>query len=336
MNIGLLQSFLENQHQPAYRLRQIIKNYYSGRCRSYADMTDLPANLRLLLADNVPYSSLTQITQKQDVNTSKALLELFDKLSIETVLMNYDSWLTACVSTQVGCPVGCTFCATGKMGFIRNLSADEIVDQIVFWNQQLYPKYIGRVVFMGMGEPFANWQNTYAAINMIQDKDKLNIGSRKISISTSGILSSIKQFTQLRTEINLAISLHSAVQSTREQLIPIARQNPLSELLKASLDYVNQQKRQLFFEYVLIKDVNDTEAEISALIRFISQHPLFYLNLIPLNSAPGNLIPTSSSRIRQIESDLIRHHISYSLRRNFGSSINAACGQLATSAQNKV
>jgi 23S rRNA (adenine2503-C2)-methyltransferase len=293
-------------------------------------MTDLSKDLRHQLAQAIPFSSVSVTKETVDGHTQKALLKLNDDHLIETVLMDYDQWLTACVSTQVGCPNGCIFCATGKMGLKRNLTAMEIVDQINYWNQKLFPKYIGRVVFMGMGEPFANWDNLLAAIDIINDSDKLNIGSRKISISTSGLISYIKKFTQLDSQVNLAISLHSAVQETRQYLMPIAKTNPLDQLLQACLDYVNHTKRQLFFEYALIKDVNDTDDQIQKLIKFIKTHSLFYLNLIPLNPTPGGMDPTGSARIKAICQILDKNYVQYSLRRSFGSSINAACGQLAT------
>ncbi len=293
-------------------------------------MSDIPKDLRSQLQDQVEFISVSAQNLIEDKHTKKALLKLSDDHSIETVLMDYDQWLTACLSTQVGCPIGCTFCATGKMGFIRNLSVDEIVDQIVYWNQLLYPKYIGRIVFMGMGEPFANWDNLISSLEIINHKNALDIGARKISISTSGIISAIDKFTQMNSNINLAISLHSANQVTRAKLMPIALTNPLDKLLESAKKYVNHTHRQLFFEYALISQVNDTPEEINQLIKFIKQHHLFYLNLIPLNQTSSNLSSSSTDRISQICQLLDKNHVQYSLRRNFGSSISAACGQLAT------
>jgi 23S rRNA (adenine2503-C2)-methyltransferase len=238
--------------------------------------------------------------------------------------MDYENWLTACVSTQVGCPLACSFCATGKMGLKRNLTSSEIVDQVLFWNHRLFPKYIGRIVFMGMGEPFLNWDNLLEAIDII--RNDLQIGARKISISTAGIVPRIYDFANLDTEVNLAVSLHSADQSTREQMMPIARQYSLDELLKSLLYYVDKTHRQVFFEYLLAKNVNDSDRHLNLLIDFIRSSKLFYLNLIPLNPIKNGLTP--STRLDYFQSKLAQAGINFSVRQSIGRSINSACGQL--------
>jgi len=309
---------------PPFRLKQIRQNYFSGRYQNFAEMSDLPKNLRDVLDTSTSLYSVTENKVVTSDITQKAVLNLSDGLKIETVLMDYDDWKTACISCQVGCPLGCTFCATGKMGFKRNLSVDEIVDQILYWNHKLYPQYVGRVVLMGMGEPFLNWDNVVAALKII--KEDLTIGARKISLSTAGIINGINKFTQLNTEINLAISLHSADQKTRESIMPIAKTNPLPELTTAILNYVNTTRRQVFFEYALIKDVNDTPAALNQLISFIKASRLFYLNLIPLNPVKGGLIP--SDKLKYFQTELDKAHVDYSVRRTFGADIDSACGQL--------
>jgi len=243
--------------------------------------------------------------------------------------MDYEDWLTACVSSQVGCPLNCSFCATGKMGFKRNLTAEEIVDQILYWNQKIYPKYIGRVVFMGMGEPFLNWDNILTAINIINSKDGLNIGARKISISTAGVVDKIKEFADLDTQINLAISLHSADQKTRESFMPIAKEFTLSQLKNACNYYVGKTNRQLFFEYALM-DINTSQNDAKLLADFINSNRLFFLNLIPLNSVDGGMTPASPGQQKTFIDYLNKLGVEYSLRRSFGQDISAACGQLAT------
>ena len=330
MDLVLLSDVLLNLNQPNYRHKQISRNYFSGRFSSYLQMTDLPLSLRLELENNLSFSTFKDFKLTPKKETQKVLLTLHDGLQIESVLMDYDNWITACVSSQVGCAMNCSFCATGKMGLKRNLSFEEIIDQIVFWNQQIFPKYIGRVVFMGMGEPFANWDNLLKSINMINNKDILNIGARKISVSTCGISPKIKEFADLNTEVNLAISLHSVTQAIRETIMPIAKTYPLNGLFDACQYYVTRTKRQLFFEYVLINDINDSDLEIIKLAKFINSNKLFFLNLIPLSQTTAHLTPSSTPRIHQITSLLDKLHVAYSLRRTFGSNINAACGQLAT------
>jgi 23S rRNA (adenine2503-C2)-methyltransferase len=324
MNLTLVKEFLDSRKEPAFRFRQIQKNYFSGRYANFSGMTDLSLDLRQQLQENFSLYSVKLEKLLKDDFTQKALLSLDDGQKIETVLMDYDQWLTACVSSQVGCPLGCKFCATGKMGFIRNLTAEEIVDQILFWNQSLYPKYVGRVVFMGMGEPFLNWDNLISALTII--KNDLNIGARKISLSTAGIIGGINKFADLNTEINLAVSLHSANQKTRESIMPVAGQYSLVDLKKSLDNYAAKTHRQIFFEYALIKDVNDTPQEINELSKFIKSNRLFFLNLISLNPIKNGLAP--STRLKAVETLLTKNHVDYSLRHSLGQSINSACGQL--------
>lgn len=232
MDLIKLKETLDSLNLPNFRYRQIVKNYYSGRYSNFNQMTDLSLDLRQKLSTSLNLLSVSEKKVIGDDSTQKVLLELSDGQKIESVFMNYDEWLTACVSSQVGCSLGCSFCATGKMGFKRNLTPEEIVDQILYWNQKIYPKYIGRIVFMGMGESFLNWNNILAAINIINNKDGLNIGARKISISTAGVVDKIKAFADLDTQINLAVSLHSADQKFRESIMPVAKKYSLAELKK--------------------------------------------------------------------------------------------------------
>lgn len=338
MDFTELTDFIRSESLPSYRLKQIQKNYYSGRYGSFGEMSDLPLSLRTLLDQKFSLYSVKPTLCKEGDLSQKALLQLNDGLKIETVLMDYENWLTACVSTQVGCPLACSFCATGKMGLKRNLTTSEIVDQILFWNHHLdviarskatwqsnsKRPYIGRIVFMGMGESFLNWDNLIEAVNII--RSELKIGARKISISTAGIVPRIYDFADLNTEVNLAVSLHSADQKTREQMMPIARQYSLEELQKSLQYYVNKTHRQVFFEYLLAKDINDSDLHLELLIDFIRASHLFYLNLIPLNPIKNGLIP--SPRLDYFQSKLAKAGVNFSVRQSIGRSINSACGQL--------
>ncbi len=329
MDLTLLKKTLDEFNLPAFRYRQIVKNYYSGRYLNFDHMTDLSLDLRKKLSETLPLFSVSEKTVIGDDSTQKALLELSDGQKIESVFMDYEDWLTACVSSQVGCSLGCSFCATGKMGFKRNLTPQEIIDQILYWNQKIYPKYIGRVVFMGMGEPFLNWDNILTAINISNSKEGVNIGARKISISTAGIPDKIIEFANLNTQINLAISLHSADQKIRESFMPIAKKYNLDELKKACLYYVSKTNRQLFFEYALMEN-NTSQNDAKLLADFIKSHHLFFLNLIPLNPVDGGMTPASQNNQKLFMGYLNKFKIEYSLRRSFGQNLNAACGQLAT------
>lgn len=332
MDLNQLKAYLDSQNLPSFRLRQIVKNYYSGRYSNFDQMTDLSKDLRSQLSDKFSLLSVSETKTIGDTSVQKSLLKLSDNQLIETVLMDYEDWITACVSSQVGCALNCQFCATGKMGFKRNLTAEEIVDQILFWNQKIYPKFIGRVVFMGMGEPFLNWDNLLEAIKIINSTDGLNIGARKISISTAGVADKIVEFTKLDTQINLAVSLHSADQKYRESIMPITKKYGLNKLKKACLYYVNHTNRQLFFEYALTsKNTSQTDAKLLA--DFVHSHRLFFVNLIPLNPVDGGLTPATKDQQKLFMSYLNQYRVEYSLRKSFGQSYSAACGQLATNSK---
>lgn len=329
MDLVKLKEFLDSQNLPAFRFRQIVKNYYSGRYVKFDQMTDLSLGLRSQLSSQFSLYSVVEEKIIGDQSTQKVLLKLEDKQKIESVLMNYDDWITACVSSQVGCALNCQFCATGKMGFIRNLTPEEIIDQIIYWNQKISPSFVGRVVFMGMGEPFLNWDNLLAALEIINSSTGLNIGARKISISTAGVADKIIEFANLDTQINLAISLHSANQSFRETIMPIAKKYNLEELKKACLYYANKTNRQLFFEYALT-DKNTSQNDAQLLANFIHSHHLFFVNLIPLNPVEDGLDCATKEQQEKFMNSLDQLGIIYSLRRSFGQKFSAACGQLAT------
>lgn len=329
MDLAKLKDFLTSQNLPEFRYRQIVKNYYSGRYLNFDQMTDLSLDLRSKLNSQFSLYSVSEEKTVGDQSTQKTLLKLSDNQKIESVLMNYDDWITACVSSQVGCALNCKFCATGKMGFIRNLTPEEIVDQVLYWNQKIYPSFVGRIVFMGMGEPFLNWDNLLESLKLINSTNGLNIGARKISISTAGVADKIIEFADLNTQINLAISLHSANQKYRETIMPIAKKFNLDELKKACIYYANKSNRQLFFEYALT-DKNTSQSDAKLLADFLHSHHLFFLNIIPLNPVDGGLNPATKDQQELFMDNLDRLGVQYTLRRSFGQKFLAACGQLAT------
>jgi len=326
VDLTAIKNYFDTLNLPSFRYRQIVKNYFSGRYQSFSEMTDLPKELRASLDEKFSLLSVSEIKLSEGIDTKKVALKLNDNLAVESVLMDYDQWVTACVSSQVGCPLGCAFCATGKMGLKRDLTSEEIIDQIIYWNHKIFPRYIGRIVFMGMGEPFLNWDNLMDSLRII--KENLDIGSRKISISTAGIIPRIYNFADLDTEINLAISLHASNQKSREMIMPIAKTYPYEELIKSLNYYTVHTRRQLFLEYALIKDINDSDSDLSELINLLKSNNLFYLNLIPLNPIKGGLLPSPKMKI--FTDALSKTHQNFSLRQSFGQSIDSACGQLIT------
>lgn len=338
MDLSAVASFLQSRGFPDYRFRQIVKNYYSGRYQSFLDQSDLPINLRQELDDNFHFLSLHSVDIFQSPKSTKAILALVDHLKIESVIMDYGQWTTACLSTQVGCPLKCSFCATGQMGFRRNLTAEEIIDQVLFWKnvvqKNISPPLVkegaggrlDRLVFMGMGEPFLNWDNLLDSLKVINQD--LKIGARKISISTAGIIPRIYDFADLNTDINLAVSLHSLNPRIRSQLMPVNLQYPLPDLIKAIHHYTSHTRRQLFLEYALIDGLNDTPQDLKLIIDLLRSNYLFYLNLIPLNPTGGPLLP--STKLKYFHQELTRQGLNFSLRHSLGTDIKAACGQLVT------
>ena len=348
MDIDQVKIYLKSLNLPDFRAKQIIKNYFSGRYSSFSQMSDLPLTLRTDLDNKFSLLSVTESNLLTSSDTQKVALKLNDGLHIESVLMDYGEWTTVCISSQVGCPLACSFCATGKMGLKRNLSVEEIIDQILFWKNILYLKKNSspalparrtggsrdgaggrfRIVFMGMGEPFLNWDNLLSSLKIINDKNGLNIGSRKISISTAGVAPKIIEFANLNTEINLALSLHSGNQKVREQLMPIARQYSLHVLKKALDFYTHKTNRQVILEYILIDNQNDQPSDIKLIKEFIGSNFLLHVNIIPLNPVKDGLIP--STHQKEFVNALTQNGIPFTVRRSIGQSINSACGQLIT------
>jgi len=330
MNIEKLTKILEAL--PKYRLKQAKEAVFKNLIADWNKATFLPLSLREELNQKCPLDikAETLISKKKD--SVKARITLDDGLLIETVLMRHkDGRNTVCVSSQVGCPLGCLFCATGKMGLKRNLTPMEIVEQVIFFARYLKKsgKKVTNVTFMGMGEPFLNYDNVMKSARIINTKEKLNIGARNISISTSGIVEGIEKFAKEGTQINLAISLHAPNNELRSTLMPINKRYHLERVLATVDDYIKKTKRQVMFEYLLIKDVNDTEAYARELSR-IMKKPLYYVNLILYNETDGNEFkPSTAERVKKFKEILKQNKVVFSQRFRFGDDIQAACGQFA-------
>jgi len=331
-----LQEKLREFAEPTYRAGQIMNWLYEKRASGFEEMSDLPQALRARLAEHFSVSKLhvVRVLGSHDT-TLKLLFRLSDGNLIESVLIPASPALygqksdrrTACISTQVGCAYGCKFCASGLEGFSRNLSANEIVDQIIAIESASGQK-IDNIVFMGMGEPLANFDNVMRAIRILNASWGLGIGARHITISTSGLVPQIRKLADERLQIRLAISLHGATDEVRTQIMPINRRYNLETLLAACDYYVARKKQRLTFEYILIAGVNDTDDQAHLLAaqtrRFAAK-----VNLIPYNTVQG--LPwsrPSDHRQEKFLSILQRHAIPATLRREKGGDIDAACGQL--------
>jgi len=260
----------------------------------------------------------------------KALLETKEGFKIESVLMVYRDWITACLSVMSGCSLKCKLCATGNMGFNKNLSKEEIVDQVVFWNKYLIndKKRVARLVFMGMGEPFLNWENTWEAIIIIKNPGRFNIGERQMAVSTVGIVPMMYKFADMKTKIDLAISLHSPFQEKREEIIPAAREYSITEIMKAAGYYVKKNQKKVFFEYALLEKFNDRFEDIFEIKKLFGS-PLFHLNVIVYNPVDSKYKGSGMGRRDTFIRALKKYNIPFSVRRSLGREINAACGQLA-------
>ncbi len=312
-----------------YRARQLMLWVYHKRAKTFDEMTDISKSFRSKLNDLAYISNLKLLareTSKVD-DTTKYLFELEDGKRIESVLMYDSDRITCCVSTQIGCTQGCIFCATGRSGFVRNLTSAEIINQIMAIEGG--KKSITNVVLMGMGEPFLNYENVIKAIRLMNASEGLMIAARKITVSTSGLVPQIRQFTNEMTQIGLAISLNATDDETRNQLMPVNRKYPISEVLDACKEWALTVNRWLTVEYILIKDVNDSLSNAKKLCKLLHGIPC-KVNLIAYNKVEG--LPferPDMERIENFRQVLASSHYVAPVRESKGMDITAACGQLA-------
>ncbi|MEK7478468.1 MAG: 23S rRNA (adenine(2503)-C(2))-methyltransferase RlmN, partial [Patescibacteria group bacterium] len=307
-----------------------MKSLFQDLINNWQEAIGLPLALREKLDKEFPIEISAESFTSKDKNTVKTLITLEDGLEVETVLMRHkDNRNTVCVSSQVGCPMNCSFCATGKMGFKRNLEVWEILEQILFFARYLKDlnEKITNVVFMGMGEPFLNYQNVMTAIRILNDKNGFNLGARHISISTCGIIEGIKKLADEDMQINLAISLHAPDNETRSKIMPANKNYPIEKILKAVDEYIKKTNRQVMFEYIMLKNVNDSEEHAIALAKLLKK-PLYMVNLIVYNPT-GLFYPSPASQIKKFKEILESEGITVTQRHEFGQDIEGACGQLA-------
>ncbi len=320
-----LTAWVQQQGQPAYRGRQLHDWIYHKGVRSLEEISVFPKQWRSTLTEVPIGRSILHYRSAAPDGTVKYLLRLADGQIIETVGIPTQKRLTVCVSTQVGCPMGCDFCATGKGGFSRNLGRHEMIDQVQSV-QEDQERRVSHIVFMGMGEPLLNLENVLWAIKSLNED--VGIGQRAMTLSTVGIPGRIRQLAQHHLQVTLAVSLHASNQALREQLIPSARRSPLDELLAECREYVQLTGRRITFEYILLAGVNDLPehaAELSQLLRGFQSH----VNLIPYNPIrEADYQRPSPRRIQAFVNDLKQQRIAVSVRYSRGLEADAACGQL--------
>jgi len=326
-----LKDWLTENGEKAFRAAQIFEWLYVKRVKTYDEMTNLPKGLREKLEAEFALTTLSTIVKQESKDgTIKFLFQLQDGYSIETVLMRHEYGNSICVTTQVGCRIGCTFCASTLGGLKRHLMAGEIVEQVVKVQQILdeMNERVSSIVIMGIGEPFDNYDAMMNFLKIVNHDKGLNIGARHITVSTSGIVPKIYEFADEEMQINFAVSLHAPNQEARQKLMPIARAYKLDELLEAVRYYTKKTGRRVTFEYGLMSGQNDSvevAEELAALIKNIKCH----VNLIPINYVPErDYIRTSKNKIFEFERTLKKNGINVTIRREQGADIAAACGQL--------
>jgi 23S rRNA (adenine2503-C2)-methyltransferase len=336
---GELEELMESLGEPRYRARQVLHALYHQAPRSVADLTQLPAALRARLeAAGHTVGSAAEVRRvvSGDGETTKLLLRLASGTLVEAVLMQYPDGSghprsTVCVSTQAGCAMACVFCATGQMGFERNLAAEEIVAQVVHFARLLRERgqHVTNVVFMGMGEPLANYNETIRAVRLLTDSRAFGLGQRSVTISTVGITGAIDRLAAEGLQVGLAISLHAPNDELRRRLVPTAGPHSVEELLQAARRYFRRTGRRVTFEYALIADVNDSPAlarELAARLRGTGAH----VNLIPVNPTAGGYRRPSRRAVLEFERVLRAGGVNCTVRVEKGVEISAACGQLRT------
>lgn len=339
LTIPELLAYAKNHNQPKFRVDQILEWLYFHQVDNFESMTNLPKTfIECLTRDFVIESLTTEDIKESSDGTCKFVLQsncsienscepiFFEAVGIPS-LNKSSNKLTVCISSQAGCPMSCMFCATGKQGFCRNLTTGEIVDQIIFASKHFNQK-VTNVVVMGQGEPFLNFQNLVSALEIINNPKCLNIGARKITVSTSGIINGIESFSKLNKQFGLAVSLHSAIQEKRNYLMPGVKNFSLNKLKKALINYIDKTNRRVTFEYLMLHGINDQTEDLNALINFCNGL-LCHINLIKYNNVPNSEFSSSNNEtINAWLEKLNAEGIETTLRASRGNDIDAACGQL--------
>ncbi|HEX8974245.1 MAG TPA: 23S rRNA (adenine(2503)-C(2))-methyltransferase RlmN [Patescibacteria group bacterium] len=339
MDTRKLEQFTEENKLPKFRLGQIQKAIFQDGVSSFAEISTLPKDLREKMQNELQLLSFEpqKVLVSKNNDSMKVLLKLADGNLIETVLISPKpgTW-SACISCQVGCAMGCRFCATGKMGFGRNLTAEEITDQILFWRQYLKRNNIegnfSNIVYMGMGEPFLNWENVSESIRNLIDDKLFGFGSRSLSVSTSGITEGIAKLAAEFPQVNLAISLHFATDEQRSSFMPVNKRDDMESLKNALRNYFELTNRKVFMEYILLEGLNDRAIDaknLASYLKSIGHAHLLHVNLIRYNTTSDIFMPSRKERAQTFKKNLLSLGINATIRKSLGDEIAAACGQLA-------
>ena len=327
-NLKKIKKELQTINEKPFRAEQIFKWLYQEKVKSFDEMTNLSLDLREKLKQNYTICNYNILKKQESKDgTIKYLFDVLDGNAIETVLMSYHHGYSICVSSQIGCKMGCKFCASTGINFIRSLTSGEIVEQIIAVEQDQNIR-ISNVVFMGIGEPLDNYDNVVNAIHIINNPKGLNIGARHISVSTSGLVPKIYQLADENIQCTLSISLHATNNEKRSAMMPVNNAYPIEELIQACKDYIAKTNRRISFEYALAKDNNDNLDDAKELVKLL-KGMLCHVNLIPINKIEnGQYSKSTNENIMRFRDYLNDHGIVATIRRELGSDIDAACGQL--------
>lgn len=321
-----LEEYFVQKYRQKFRAKQVFK-WLSLGVTSFAEMTDISKKMAEELSEDFYISDLKIVRKETSKDgTVKFLYELSDGNTVESVLMQYKHGMSICISTQVGCNMGCTFCASTVGGKVRDLDAGEILDQVIFTAKSEGVR-ISNIVLMGIGEPLDNYENVVRFLKNVNDEHGINIGYRHISLSTCGLVDGIDRLAEENIPLTLSISLHAPNDTIRNKTMPVSRKYPYEELLGAVRRYLSKTGRRISFEYTLIKDVNDKPEHARELCQHL-KGMLCHVNLIPVNPARGTMAPSELKRIRQFQELLLSGGLNATVRRTLGTDINAACGQL--------
>lgn len=344
LSLAELREYFISQGEPAFRAEQVFKWMYGDMVESFNEMSNLPKTLRNKLSESLSLNTLSYSTSEisPSTKTKKYIFETSEGYKIESVVIPEKKRTTLCISTQVGCPLDCKFCATGLMGYKKNLTAGEIFDQFILASKDCKESEITNIVYMGMGEPLLNFNETVKSLEIFSEELTTGISLKKITVSTAGIAPKIKELESTGLKVKLAFSLHSCFEEIRDKIMPINKKYSLKENVEALKSYAEKTKSRITFEYVMLDGINDRDEDIKALARLMSTLPS-KLNIIPLNSLEhmdptgfsGKLRSTPMERIQVFADKLREKNITVMLRNTQGDDIAAACGQLATKVQNK-
>ena len=330
LSLGELEHLMLDWEEQIFHAKQIFSWIYKKGAVDFDAMTNLPVALRNNLKNEFTVFDLKLIKSSKSIDgTEKFLFALKDEELVESVIIPSEKRITACISTQVGCKYACAFCASGMKGFERNLTHGEIIQEVLFLNKQIHPKKITHIVFMGTGEPLDNYDAVMKAVRLINSADAIGIGSRRITISTSGVIPGIEQLAQEGLQIELSISLHSADDSLRSQLMPVNKVYPLEDLIDCCREYINKTGRQITFEYILIKNLNSSLESAQKLVKLLKGLKIVKVNLIPANTIKElKMEPPEMKEIISFKDYLTKNELHATLRKQRGEDIEAACGQL--------